>query len=1218
MPNWTTQQKQAIDTRDKSLLVSAAAGSGKTAVLTQRIIESVLDPKAPIDINRMLIVTFTKAAVGELRDRISRAIEEKLRENPGDARLEKQLYLLSGAKIMTIDAFCNDLLKSFPDAVGISPGYRIADEAEIMIAAREIFEGITESVMRGELSETITAEELDALTDCLADTKKMADVFDLFRKIHTSLRATKDGIDTLLPMVNEYDPESFISVDDTVFGKYIIRHVRESYLNRATTFSAYAGKLKDEGGLAAKYAETALLDAESYTRIANFSTYSHIREAVSSLSYSRIPQVKADEKTPLMLLFLSEREKEKGSVKSEADKFLAYSEEEWKSAFAVLHPLMKTFYRMMKIFDDALFDFKKKRGMFDYTDIERLAYSALVRDGEPSELARSMREEFLAVYIDEYQDVNDLQDSIFKAVSKPDNRFTVGDIKQSIYAFRSANPEIFANAKRALKPLDDAAGEPAAALFMSTNFRSSEGIIKFTNRIFDRAFGALGESIDYTDKDRLFTGRKPSGESFYASPEICVAPKLEINYSIEDDEIKNDDETEPLLPAIVAARIRELIDNGKREDGSPIKASDIAIILRSMKGRSEEYAEALKERGIPTKTSGKKDFFLNSDVLLALCLLNTIDNPLRDVYLTGALRSPIFNFTADELVAVRDMGKGVPFYRALVSYVEKHPEFKKGIHFLKTLARWREVAEGMCTDRLLSSLFAETGILALAEEHGEKSNLIRLYEYARGFEGSSFGGLGAFIAYINNVIANGEKFECNIECADEDAVIITSVHASKGLQYPIVFFADAHRKISSQDTRDKLLVSQGFGAALRHRTPLGLALVDNPMMSAVSERIKEVNLEEELRILYVALTRAVERLYIVGSYAEDDLGAYLDRIRLRADVPSRAAYKKLFSHLEIVLSATDASILKPEEFIPREKGILDEIKRIKAEKEAAKSEKKLDTGASLEEEIKKIPQKEEPKAPEVDPELLSELLWRFSYKYHSDELTRLPEKMSVSTLYPTVLDGTEEPYPSKRTEQKNDGSKGRTVPEFIKGSGAQESRRRGIATHLFMQFFDVESLSRLGPRGELDRLVKEGYLSVNDASRVRLDEIERFAGSELLGRMNSAERLHREFRFNTALPAELFSKEEAMQAAVVDKKILVQGVIDCIMIEKDGSITVIDYKTDRLTKEELENETLAEERLRDLYKNQLGYYSLAVKEIFGKAPSRAQIYALMLGRCIDI
>lgn len=1203
--NWTNEQLNAINTRNKSLLVSAAAGSGKTATLTQRIIESVLDEQSPIDIDRMLVVTFTKAAVGELRERISDAIKTKLAECPSNSRLEKQLYLLPGAKIMTIDAFCNDCLLSSPEAAGINPGYRIADEAEIMIAAREIFDGLTESIMRGEI-ENVTPEEFDSLTDCLVDTKKMADVFDIFRKTYTRLRSTKEGLDSLGEMTNAYDPSHFTVPDNTVFGKYIVNTERKNLEYRAELFKKLSALLSSEGDCeAAKYADTALSDADVYTRVAKSDSYGQMKEALENIKFATIPTVKAENKTPLMNLFKSVRDKEKEKVKDEASRFFSYTPEGWLFAFEKIHGLLKTFYKVITLFDQTLYDYKKRLGIFDYTDIERLTYSMLVKNGEPTELAKGIREDFLAVYIDEYQDVNDLQDSIFKAITKPDNKFAVGDIKQSIYGFRYANPEIFAAAKREYPTFEKSEGECAASIFLSANFRSSKGVIDFVNAVFDKAFGAFASSIDYQPEDRLAVGREPLGPSFTDKPEIFICKQAEIGYSEESDEIEDSEEGEPVLPSVVAAKIREILDTGRREDGSAVKASDIAVILRSMKGRSEKYVQALQKAGIPTKTSGKKDFFMNSDVLLALCLFNTINNPLRDVYLTGLLRSPIFEFTADELVRIRSEVKGGPFYRALCAYVEKNPDFEKGVHFLKTLASWRDIAEGMRTDRLIRKLFRETGLLALAQKHGEKNNLVRLYEYARSFEGSSFGGLGSFITYINNVIRDGEKIDCNVDGTDEDAVTVISAHSSKGLEYPIVFLADAHRRIQCQDTRDKLLILPGFGAALRHRTPLGLALVENPMMEAVSEKMKSNNLEEELRILYVALTRARERLYIVGTFSEDDEREYLDKVYVHSLVPSEASYRRLSSHLDIVLSSTGFAPTHTDDFLSADNKRIAQIIQNEAE-----IPQNLNTPPSQSEEIAS-PQIEKSKSAEELAKILTE---RFAYKYDAEALTKLPKKMSVSALFPAVLDGTD----AEAQNTYETAAEKCTVPEFISGKRATESKRRGIATHLFMQFFDVDELERLGASGELERLKQAQFLSDAEAERVRIDEIEAFSRSDLLKKMKSAKRLYREFRFNSALPAETFSENDSLRSQISGKKILVQGVIDCIIENPDGSLEIVDYKTDRLTKNELESTALAEERLRRAHSSQLGYYALAVKEIFGKSPARLSVYSLHLGACVDV
>lgn len=1199
---WTPEQRCAIDTRNKSLLVSAAAGSGKTATLTQRIIESILDEENPTDISKMLIVTFTRAAVGELRERIAKAIKERLLEKPSDTRLEKQLMLLPGAKILTIDAFCNDCLKSFPDEAGINPGYRIADEAEVLLISKEVFDGITESVLRGELEGKVSAEEFDTLSDCLIDSKKMADVFDVFYRAYGKLRTTKLGIDTLRRMTDEYDPERFTSPEDTVFGKYILDVEREEFNLRGKLFSEYASALLNDENSVGNYA--ALAENESYalTRVAKTEGYEQMRAAIEGIQFERFSTPRGAEKTPLMTAFAEMRSKEKERIAKEKSKFFSYSSEEWKSAFEKIHPLARTFFEIMKIFDSALSEKKQQLGLFDYTDIERYALSALEKDGEPTELARSLREEYDYVYIDEYQDVNDLQDSIFRAVSKPENRFIVGDIKQSIYGFRSANPTIFADAKRSYPKIGEVKDtDPSASIFMSKNFRSSLGIIDFVNSVFDSMFSAFAESIDYDPEDRLTAARAPMGDSYYTSPTICVISEKRDGKDEETEE--TEDTGDDIAPAVVAKKIEELLESGCREDGSQLRPSDIAVILRSLKGKAEKYTAAIEALGIPVKTSGRKNFFMNSDVLLALCLLNAINNPLRDVYLTGLLRSPIFDFSPAELVEIRGKEKFKPFYKSLCSYVSEHPNFNKGASFIKTLSRWRERAENTRTDRLLSEIFRETGLLSLASEHGEKDNLIRLFEYARSFDGTGFGGLGAFISYINSVIAERVKFDCNIGTSEEDAVTVISAHSSKGLEFPVVFLADAGKKIDCPDVKERLLISTDFGLGIRHRTPLGLAVVDNPMINAVAERMTELSFEEELRILYVALTRAKEQLYVIGSVGEEDVKKYVSDLRQGAfGFKNRAAAKRLRSYLDIVAATSPADCKSEEEFL--------NISLKKEDEKLACESEKLSTGSDIDAECAAEGSNDEQGLEEI-------FIERFLYEYHSEILSELPEKLSVSSLSPSVLDGTDKDSLSVFDDAAFDKD-AHLVPEFIYPSKSEESKRKGIATHLFLQFCDLEGLYKNGAKAELENLIKKGFLSKENAERVRLFEIEAFTGSELFERMRSARKLYREFRFNTPLPASLFTESSERQAALSDKKVLVQGVIDCIIEEKDGTLTVVDYKTDRMNEKELKNKELAYEKLRTAHERQLYYYALAIERIFGKRPERSEIYSLHLAEAVDV
>ncbi len=1162
---WTDEQLRAIENRDKTLLVSAAAGSGKTATLTERIIRSLTDEKNPISIDSLLVVTFTNAAAAELRAKISKALTAAVEANPGDKHLQRQLYMLPAAKIRTIDSFCNEILRSNCDRAGIPSGYRIADTAECELLAISIIEGLIEAVYSGELTEIASPEEFEELCDCLTDSKRTEELAEVFRHIHQKCENAEDGIDLLTHLIRKYQ---VLSVEDNAFGEYLLNRYSELLDHYIGAYSRYEKIFASGSDAELKYLSVVDSDLAMLKRLRSFGGYREAREAIRSYQLMRKPTVK--NKTADIESFSVLRDMMKDDL-ADIKSYFDYTDEMWAELFKKLGRLLTVFYRFEKKFDEIFLEEKRRRGAFSYADIERYTYKCLIEGGKPTDIARNIAGQFAAIYIDEYQDVNAIQNRIFEAISRPDNRFMVGDIKQSIYGFRSARPEIFAEMKASFPPLE-AGNSSCASVFMSRNFRCDRSVVDFVNNVFDRAFGYVADAIGYSDGDRLTFAKKQEGDVEYRYPTVCLADKAD----------------EPSCPRIVAEKISRLLKDARLNDGRELRPSDIAIILRNARGNDTEYAEALTKRGIPSCISGAKDFFLSSEVLLALCLLNSIDNPRRDIYLAGLMCSPLFGFTADDLYIIRGAG-GETLYEALVAYNEQNPDYSRGVSFIKTLNYYRTIAEGVEVDTLIHKLYSETGLLALASKNGGKENLMLLYDYARSYEAGSFKGLYNFINFINNIIDKKTTFDDTRAAADEDAVKIVTCHASKGLEYPVVFLVEADSTIYNKDRNSRLAFSEDFGISFRLRTPSGLAVVNNPVQKIINHYIARKNYEEELRVLYVALTRARERLFVVGKSPLDNRENYLTKLAVLRENMSEYAFRDLRSYQEIILTLEGSPALTPESFVGGELSLPEDKKSLIAP---------LEEGDIF----------------PVEKEMLVE---RFSFVYPHNHLTVLPEKLSVSTLSPGILDGTETESVSLPAEAEEDGERG-ILPAFVSGTLADESAKRGIATHYFMQFFNLEALEKNGAEGELKRLVKEGFISAADGERVRIREIEKFRKSRLFAEMKGAKRIFREFRFNVLLPASNFAQEEQNKAAYSDSEILVQGVIDCIIERADGSLALYDYKTDRLSKEQQENAELAAEALRSKHKTQLELYAVAVEKIFGKAPEILEVYSLPLGDTVSM
>ena len=1197
---WTASQQDAIDTRDRTLLVSAAAGSGKTATLTERIIRSVLDEKNPIGIEDMLIVTYTRAAVGELSERISKAVKKAIKERPGDERLERQLHLLPSAKICTIDAFCADILRANAERVGVSHSFRVPDAAEAQLLAENILDSLLARIFEGKELSVATPEEIDALTDCLAQTRKQSDLPKIIRMIYESTLTALDGVGAIGALVEEFNPERFTSVGESGFGKYCMQRLSDMLEHYEAAFVKIRGEItnisdpKHDKILAMVDDALALIDSLSSAK-----SYTAARDILINTEFKKAASVPKNDSLPPIKII---RAAFKDDVMDMRDDFFLHSEEDWRVAYSGLYKQFGVLYRVIKEFDRLFRQEKNRRGICEFSDIERYTYECLWQNGEKTDVAIAQSKIYKAVYIDEYQDVNSLQNKIFEAISSDSNRFMVGDIKQSIYEFRSANPAIFAGMKKSFAPLHTDGDYPAASIFMSDNFRCDKGVVDFVNDIFDNLFYHLRDSIGYVPEDRLnYSKVHEGGEPEYRYPEICLVNTFP---SSDPRSLMVEDEGD-LVPEVVAAKIKELLDDGYLDSGEKIKPGHIAIIMRKVKSKAERYSRALAKHGIPSALTENERFFINSDVLLVLSLLNSIDNPGKDIYLAGLMCSPIYSFTLGDLAVIRKKCPAPTLYESLKLCVNEGEDDGRVEKFLEKLEYYRLICEGMPTDKLLMKLYNETGLLALASCRKEgRDNLMLLYEHSRKFERSSFKGLYNFISYINQLTGRNNEFDKREAPQDTDAVRIITAHGSKGLEYPIVFFTGGEgsfKQSVSVGEAPRFEYEEGFGMGMFLRTDSGLALVRNSTKNIVKDYRHRKKIEEEARVLYVILTRARERLYVVGRVGTKPEET-LDEIAAMREYMSTYGAYRCPSMLRMILEMKDFKVMMPREFLKNPPYVYT--------KEAEDGEMPEDSVLTCEKQERKS---------DFDPELVKKLedtlRARFEFSYSDSHLEKLPGKLSVSKLYPEILDGTEE-YTVALCEYEDEAPT--QLPAFRSDTDARDSAKRGIATHMLLQFCDFERLAELGARSELERLKAAKFLSDKDAELVRVFEIEKFTRTRLLREILSAKRLYREFRFNVKLPAENFTTDESLRELYRGEHVLVQGVIDCLYEDEAGELHLIDYKTDRLTREELSDRSLAEAKMREKHSLQLSYYAEAVKLMFGKYPKTVEVYSLPLGDTLDV
>ena len=702
---WTPAQRDAIDSRGYSVAVSAAAGSGKTAVLTRRIIERVCGEDG--DISRVLVVTFTKAAAVELVSRIADALSKKLAENPENAHIRKQSLLVSSAHISTIHSFCLDLIRTNFQKLNIPPDFSAGDETEIRLLMNEIAEELISDYFEGELAaDEEPIEDFGKFADMFGDVTKSEKLAQTLISLYLEASATIDSLDRIdyfREISEKAEKEGF---DGSPWELCIREYLTEFLLHYERIYEDAVMRAKCDK----KFAKPLAVIAEEWNMIERVRTsaekgvpYETIGKMLSEMTFARLTGVSGD----YHLDFFSKkfRKEFKDELKKIIGEYYSYRADALKACFAETAEAMKNLGIFLRTFEKRFSEEKRRRKLITFGDMERYALQLLYdrKNNAPTELALALREAYDEIYIDEYQDTNELQDLIFRLISKEDNRFNVGDIKQSIYAFRGAKPEIFSKLLDSRPKYTKGCSEKAVKIFLSENFRSSVEILEFCNGIFEKLMNVKEKR--YGEDERLHPGR----DLHTALPELYLIPKA--SKKSDDDE---DDENEDMLGEadFVAEKIKELLKSGKRKDGTPIKPSDIVILLRGMASSAQAYEDALSVRGIPYKNSGDKEFFESAEVLLVISLLSVIDNPERDIYLAAALKSPIYGVTLDELMFIRRSCKEGSLFRALYAFTEENG-FAKGKKFLADYEKYALLASETPCDALIWQIYNDTGIFSV-------------------------------------------------------------------------------------------------------------------------------------------------------------------------------------------------------------------------------------------------------------------------------------------------------------------------------------------------------------------------------------------------------------------------------------------------------------------------------------------------------------------------
>ncbi|MGI6269703.1 MAG: helicase-exonuclease AddAB subunit AddA [Candidatus Howiella sp.] len=1177
MPFQPTEEQALAICAEGTVLVSAAAGSGKTAVLTSRVLRKLLEGADPVPADRLLVVTFTNAAAAEMRGRIEKLLADALAADPGNPRILRQTLLLQNANISTIDAFCLDLVRENFDRLGISPDFKIAS-AE---ATAQFSDRVLEDIFAGEFA--ARSPEFTALLSALGGDFGEERVAAAVRKLYEFSASTPFPKAWRHTAVSGYAAGG--SLCETPLATLLFDHIAAEGEALAAALHAVVSSFGEDDRLSGYRA--ALLAGEeqaaALARLARTREWDALRAAAGGFAFPRT-LLKTGEDP-----FLEQAKATYAAVTKSAKarvgkiaKLLPTSLERQTALMAAARPAAEKLVALCDRFEEGLFAAHNERNLLTFADAEHLALSLFVTLGEdgvlsPAPGAEELCARFDEVLVDEYQDTNPLQDTLFYAVSDGGRKlFMVGDVKQSIYRFRHADPDGFLEKKErfSLYPAGD--GGPAK-IILGRNFRSRAGICHYVNFCFSALMNEATCGMAYAAEDRLIPAAV-----YPETPE----PEAELLFlDCEGDASRIEGEA-----SAVARYIHDAVEGGlllrDREDPTRLRPAgygDFAILLRSFAGKADVYAAGLKAMGIPVSVSAGS-LLSSPEVMTFLSILKVISNPTRDLPLLSALTCPVFGFSFEEVAALRADAPEGSLYTALAAAGRSGNERARAV--LSRLEEYRYQAAARPVDRFLLDLLEETGYLhlVLAMENGaeRQANLLLLVDMASQFSKGERMTLAQFLARIERADKADTIKAAPPSAAGEDAVKIMSIHSSKGLQFPVCILANCAGKLNKTDLSQSLLIDERLGIGLSLQDDAAKVRYSTLAREAIGVSAARASVAEELRLLYVAMTRAEEKLLMVVSGKSKTSMEGLVRTGLQegedgpALLPSAVLSAGSYADWLILTAAlhpASAGMFGQTGFrVPEgDKPFL----RLRFE--AAVSPDETPDAAQLD-----IP------AQTADVEIYAALSARFSYRYPYAALGRLVAKTGVSRLAEAAAGDDTYAFTDR--------------PAFLDHSGLTAAER-GTATHKFMQFADYAEAAADLDR-EIARLVALRFLSEDEAGGLYKDSLRRFFASDLYAEMQASPRLMREVRFIDELPAGRFDPD--LPDEVRNEPVIVQGIADCIY-EIDGGLVILDYKTDRV-------EEVSE--LRERYAVQLEVYAAAAEKTFGLPVRRCVIYSFYKNRNI--
>ena len=1182
MNRWTSDQLAAIEAQVGPVLVSAAAGSGKTAVLVERVLRRLTDPVAPIDLDRFLLVTFTNAAASEMRAKLGDAMTARLAAEPDNARLRRQILQLQKADITTMHGYCMKLAREHADELGMPPDFRLLDESEARQLRGEVLQSVLDA--RYESADPAFLALSDLLTSGQNDDRLAEVILETDEKI--GAHADPEGFTAFLreTLTGAGDPNT------SAVGALLLDEAAERIrygISRLDRALEQMGESPDDPVTAA-YGDTFSDDrkrAEALLETVSARDWDRAVFAVRDHWFPTLPR--CAEKSAFKEEIAGLRQDWKDIWKELRDKLLIATAAEAAYDDGLTGPPLCALLDTARMFAAAYDAEKRRRHAADFADLEHFAVRLLGKPDTPTALARTLSNRYAEVLVDEYQDTNGVQDAIFTALSDGGQKlFLVGDVKQSIYGFRLADPFLFLERYRAYP--DEAAPGEARRIVLNQNFRSRPPVLDAVNAVFGRVMSERVGDMAYTDREALYPGADDPAPN---DPRYAVELLLADSAAGEGEEKVDRAACEA---ALVAKRIHRLLAEGlpvfDKALGCtrPVVPGDIAILLRSPRRRASALRAALAEYGIPVRTEESTGLLATAEVGAVVSFLELIDNPRLDVELIGVLRSPLFGFTEERLGEIRLRDRKAPFYDALTACAETDADCA---NFLRTLTDLRLLAGDLPVYRLIWEIYARTGALGLfAGLPGgaqRRQNLLSFLDRARSFEQNGARGLYRFVNLLRGMQENGDDFEIVRAQGGEGAVRILSIHKSKGLEYPVVVLTDCAAQFNRMDIARPILIHPRMGVASKCRDLDRGVQYDTIERIACANRLGRENISEELRVLYVAMTRARDKLILTG--VSDKMEARLrDACGKNADGGlSPYEMARANSFLDWILAALirhPAAVhlreaagypLTPDPTLPP---LLSFSLQTAAQILAADGEKEDAVLSWQPEELPAVP------GPLCYPQAA---------------LAGLPAKLTATgmkTDFKSVETADETAPPRPKPELRR--------PDFDRARTGLTPAERGTAHHLFLQFCDFDACGRGEIEAEIARLRKAHILAPEQADAIDPARIARFFSSDLYRSFANA-RVRREFKFSVVVPA----RDYYPDVDDPEETVLLQGVVDCLL-ETDEGFTVIDFKTDRVRPE------TAPRRARD-YAPQLAAYAVAMQKIFDRPVVAKKLFFLETGQTIE-